>query len=429
MSFDISLPGLYKESWREAYRADREDVPRLSSYQAPGCEPVTFIYKNLEFTGGQAVETAEYPFYGLWSNETLNHKPQIINVNGFLRGERYLKQRAAFANALLIPTSDDQPGFFDHPLWGRFKVIVENYNIQESADENGQCEISLTLKRAGVSLEKRAAALARTDFIKPKEVALIAAEEFARTEANNINETALTEINTATLLQSFGSIKAILSKGIGGIRAAQTILNTVTNELNGVTNLIDQGIKEPMALARTMINSIFSIVGTVLSVSDSAEAVIDYFFKFDNKKNLMMMFLSFFNLRIPVDTVTVNQAKTKILIENFFRTVSLCASAELMTRIDDINLKEINGYWSLYANLENEINLENPDLYKAVVEMRATLSQTLKRKTIRDELQKNIIKPVSLLSLSHYLGCGDEKIWAMNLIEDSLLISGEVSYV
>ena len=416
--FDISLPGLYKENWREAYRADREDSPRLSSYQAPDGEPVPFIYKNLEFSGGQAVDTAEYPFYGLWSNESLNQKTQTITVHGFLRGEQYLKQRAAFLDALMVLTSDDSPGFFDHPLWGRFKVVVENYNIKESANENGQCEISLNLKRAGVSLDRRAAVLSPVEFIKPKETAMIAVEEFIQTE-----------LNTETLTQSFDQIKVQLLKSIGRIQGAQTILNTVTNEINGISNIIAQGVKTPLVLAQAMVNAVFSIAGAAASIGEAAKTVIKYFFKSDNKKNLAIMFLSSANYKLPVDAVTVRQMETKTSIENLYRVVNLCACAELLIQMDDITLNEMNGYWVLYTNLENKINLENPDLYNAVIETRSALSQTLKQKVIKNEIKKNVAKPVPLLLLSHHLGCDDEKLRRMNFIKDSFLVSGRVSYV
>jgi len=51
-AFDISLPALYKDNWREAYRMDNEDKPRFSTYQAPGGDPIPFIYKSIRFAGG-----------------------------------------------------------------------------------------------------------------------------------------------------------------------------------------------------------------------------------------------------------------------------------------------------------------------------------------------------------------------------------------
>ncbi|MDR0876579.1 MAG: DNA circularization N-terminal domain-containing protein [Treponema sp.] len=241
MSFDLALPSLYKEKWREAYRADDDDSPRLSSYQPPEGSPIPFIYENLEFSGGQSNDTAEYPFFGLWSNEPLNHKVQSITVYGFLRGEYYLQQRVAFLSALMIPTSDDSPGFFDHPLWGRFKVVVDDYRISEAADENGQCKISLTLKRAGVSLDTRAAVLSPQDFTKPEAVALIAVEQFAAEEAN-----------TMTLLQAFGFIKCQLLNILGRIQAAAGVLTTMTNEVTGIANLIAQGVQTPILLLASL---------------------------------------------------------------------------------------------------------------------------------------------------------------------------------
>lgn len=422
--FDITLPGLYKEKWREAYRDNNDDSPRLSSYQPPDGEPVPFIYKSFEFSGGQSIDTAEYPFFGLWSNETLNQKPQTITIHGYLRGENYLKERAKLLASLMVPSSDDAPGYFDNPLWGRFKVVVESYNIAEAANENGQCELTLTFKRAGVSLDARAAevssaaAVSMANFSKPEEVALAASKEFAQTEKDS-----------ATLLRVFGAIKAMLTSSLGRIQAAQTDLNNVSNEINGISNILTQGIQDPMQLAQAMVNAAFSITGAAVFIDDSIGTVKNYFFDRDNKKNVAMQFLSAADWQLPFDTVTPAQAETKAEAENLYRTVSLCAAAEILTQMDDITLDKMNTYWTLYTRLENSVNLENPDIFNAVTEMRSNLSQTLRQRAMLNELKKNIGRPVPLLFLSHYLGCDSEILRTMNLIEDSLIISGEVSYV
>jgi len=416
--FDISLPGLYKENWREAYCADKDAAPRLSSYQAPEGKPIPFIYKSLEFSGGQAVDTAEYPFFGLWSNEALNQKPQSITVHGYLRGNYYLQQRAAFVDALMSPTTDDNPGFFDHPLWGRFKVVVESYTVSEAADENGQCELTLTLKRAGVSLETRVAVLSPDNFTKPKEAAAAAEIDFTQTEKD-----------PAILARAFGLIKAVLLNGIGRIQAAQTKLNSIANEINGISNLIAQGVLEPARLAQALINAVFSIIGEVASIGGSVETVKNYLFEKDNENAAVIQFLSAADFSLPIDTVTVTQAETKAETENLYRTVCLCASAETLIKMKGITRNKMNAYWAMYTRLENSVNLENPDVFEAVTEMRSTLSQTLRQSVMGIELKKTFERSVPLLYVSHYLKCDDEKLREMNFIEDSLLISGEVTYV
>jgi prophage DNA circulation protein len=416
--FDISLPGLYKDKWREAYRADKDDGPRLSSYQSPDGDPIPFIYENLDFSGGQAIDTAEYPFFGLWSNEPLNQKPQTITVHGFLRGEYYLQQRAAFLDALMVPSSDDAPGFFDHPLWGRFKVIVDAYTISESADANGQCKISLTLKRAGVSLETRATVLKPIDFTGPEAAALAAIKKFSELEAD-----------IQALLQAFGFIKTQLLNITGRIQAAQTVLNTLTNEITGISNLIAQGIQTPKLLAEAAVNAVFSIAASLVSIGESVQAVSKYFSGQNNKKNMTVYFLSAASFSLPITTATVRQAETKRAAENFYRTISLCAAAKIMAQMDDVTYQKMAGYWTLYKKLEDSINLENTDIYIKITEMRSALSEALRNTAMSNELKKNIEKPSPLLYIAHHLGCDDEKLRQMNVIEDSLLVSGEVVYV
>jgi prophage DNA circulation protein len=419
--FDISLPFVYNEKWREAYRSEKDDLPRLSSYQAPDGEPIPFIYKSLDFSGGQSVDTAEYLFFGLWSNEAINQKIQTITVHGFLRGEYYLQQRTAFLDALMVPTSDDSPGFFDHPLWGRFKVVIESYNIQEAANENGQCEISLTLKRAGVSLDTRAELLSPADFIKPKEVALAFSKIFA----------IIAKINAdiRVLQQAFGWMKTQLLTITGILQLPQNILNGIVNEITGISNLLAQGIRAPEQLAQSFVNAAFSLVAGLVSIAESGQSGYRYFSGRSNEENAAINFLSAGNYTLPLDAVTGKQTETKTATENLYRGVCLCASAEILMRMEDVTLNKMKGFWALYTRLEDSINLEDPDLYKAISEMRAAVSHKLKQTAMSVELKKKIEKPVPLLFLSHHLGCDDDKLRAMSLIEDSLLVSGEVSYV
>jgi prophage DNA circulation protein len=131
VSFDPALPRPYKENWREAYRYDKDDSPRLSAYQAPDGNPVPFVLDSVRLSGGQSVDTAEYPFFGLWSNTPLNEKPHAITVHGFIRGDAYIKNRNALIEALRMRTDDDTPGFLDMPLWGRFPVVVVSYDVEE----------------------------------------------------------------------------------------------------------------------------------------------------------------------------------------------------------------------------------------------------------------------------------------------------------
>jgi len=417
--FDIALPAPYKYKWREAYRSDKDDFPRLSSYQPPDGEPIPFIYKSIEFSGGQSVDTAEYPFEGLWSNEALNQKPQSITVHGYLRGEYYLQQRSVFLAALMVRTSDDSPGFFDHPLWGRFKVVVIDYNISEAANENGQCELTLTLKRAGVSLESRALELTLQNLVKPLDKARVIAKIFAKINADY-----------KTLLKIFGVINKHLLTITAIMQYPQSLINGITNEITGIANLIAQEVQSPALLAQAFVNAAFAIAAAVISVKESAQAVEKYF-SGQNTKNAVLNFLAASTCTFSIETATERQYETKKESENLYRAVSLCVATEILMsmEMENVTHEQMDGYWALYTKLENSINLENPDMYEAIVEMRTALSVKLRQSDINRELKKKIEKPSPLLFLSHYLDCNEDKLRTMNRIEDSFLISGELSYV
>ncbi|MDR1250184.1 MAG: DNA circularization N-terminal domain-containing protein [Treponema sp.] len=299
--FDASLPTPYKENWREAYRSDSGDSPRLAGYQAPGGEAIPFIQKSFRFSGGQSQDTAEYPFGGLWSNEYLNEKPQSLAVEGYLRGPAYIAQRNKLIEALRVPTDDDNPGYIDLPFWGRFPVVVgDNYEISESADEQGQCAVSIPFRRAGVSIAERMEAQS-------------SAEAQVEEAAHNLEEVAIDDfeekltddkLDMAAFLSALGKMKISLLSILGRIQGAKTILNALTGEILGIMNLINQGIRAPRELARALFNAGASIAGSVLEIknsialyggtSNSASSLSKPSLpRADNEKNVLVCFLSF----------------------------------------------------------------------------------------------------------------------------------------
>jgi len=126
---------------------------------------------------------------------------------------------------------------------------------------------------------------------------------------------------------------------------------------------------------------------------------------------------------------TERQYETKKEVENLYRAVSLCVVTEILMSMEDVTHEQMGGYWALYTKLENSINQEDPDMYESIVEMRTMLSVKLRQSYINRELKKKIEKPLPLLFLSRYLDCNEDKLRTMNGIEDSFLISGELSYV
>jgi hypothetical protein len=298
--FDASLPTPYEENWREAYRSDSGDSPRMASYQAPGGEAIPFIQKGFRFSGGQSQDTAEYPFGGLWSNEYLNEKPQSLAVEGYLRGPAYIAQRNNLIEALRVPTDDDNPGYIDLPFWGRFPVVVgDNYEISENTEEQGQCALSIPFRRAGVSIVERMDALSSADAQVEE-----AAQNLEEAAIDDF-EAKLTDdkLDMATFLSAIGKIKTSLLSILGRIQGAKTILNTVTGEVLGIMSLINQGIRAPRELAQVLFNAGTSIAGGVLEIknsialyggkSNAASSLSKPSLpRPDNEKNVLICFLS-----------------------------------------------------------------------------------------------------------------------------------------
>ena len=252
------------------------DTPRLTSYQAPGGEPVVFAYDSIELGGGQNVDTAEYP-HGYWSNKTIGLKPHTITLKGHLIGEKYIKSRTELADSLNVLTDDDTPGFIDLPLWGRFKIVVVDWKIAEAANENGLCNLSIEFKRAGSSDEKRLKAAAKG----LEEVSVESAVEAVKTSALSAFEKALKKgFNLNTLLKALAKITNVLSAIVGRVQGAISFVNGIANKINGITSLIAQGIRSPMTLMKSVSSAVFGVVAGIQDIKNALSETASYFQSF-----------------------------------------------------------------------------------------------------------------------------------------------------
>jgi hypothetical protein len=424
MSFDPALPKPYKENWREAYRYDEDDSPRLSTYQPPEGEPVPFVFDSFRLSGGQSVDTAEYPFFGFWSNTPLNEKPQAITVNGFIRGDAYIKNRNAFIEAARVKTGDDNPGFLDLPLWGRFPVVVISHDVEEKGQQNGQCSISLTLTRAGVTVEER---WKFEGEFEGKTAA--AAGELEDAAVDEFDKKLKGSADPETLAGAFGRFKGLLAGAVGRVQGAASALNAMTNEAAGISNLIAQGVRAPRELAQALFSAADSIAAGIQEITNSAGDTAAYFTTRDNTRNALINFLSGGGYRLDVEAVTVKQVITKTASENLYRTMSLCAAGQLLVQLGSPSYQQALNFWTLYERLEASIDQTDPAIYRAIRDMRIAAARELAARSLDTELSRYISAPAPLLYLAHYLGCDNEKLRQLNKPADSFVMRGNVSYV
>ena len=442
-SFDPSLPRTYSDSWREAY-GQGTDTPRLSSYQAPDGEPVVFAYDSISLGGGQNIDTVEYPF-GFWSNTKLGDKTHTIRIKGHVIGEDYIKQRSVLVAAFQVPTDDDTPGFLDLPLWGRFKVVVETWNVDEEKQKNGMSEISLELKRAGYS-DTKSLDIAIANLNKQNVDSAVS--NLKKVSVASFAKTIEKAKDTNMLASGFGNLTKALANIVGRIQGASSVMNSMVSKINSVTSLIAQGIRAPKELAQAFVSAVYGIVSGVLEIKNAADETASYFMGSDdedsdsgdsvmekfiqrNEKNVVMNFLTASNYELSDEAITEQQWNTKKAVENLYRMTAFGAVAQLFVKIDPDtqSFDKQSGLWTLFEFLEESIDKENPDVYAAVEETRIACAETLLTYSYDRELKRHIRQSMPLLPLALYLGCDAEKIRRLNEVADSFLIEGDVIYV
>ncbi|MDR1300959.1 MAG: DNA circularization N-terminal domain-containing protein [Treponema sp.] len=429
MSFDASLPTVHAKTWRQAERQDTEYPPRLTSYQAPGGEPITLTLERFDFSGGQSVDTAEYPFGGLWSNERLNEKPQVLHLQGFIRGPEYITTRNALIESLRVSTDDETPGFIDLPFWGRFPVVVTEYNVSEKTDEKGQCSVSIDCTRAGVSPH------ARTEAEEAQNEATTKARAEALQEAAiaALEQKLEENLDTNTLVQGFSQVRSVLLSILGRVQAAQTTLNTITNTINALSSLIAQGIRSPQEFARAFFNAAASIFAGLLEIKNSVDSYEDFSSypapANTNERNVLLQFLAASTFTLEGSTATIPQQNTKEAIEQCYWIGALCIASQIIVQMGVISSQTAHGYWTLLQHLEARINQDNPVIYAAIEDLRMSVSQELVAKELSAEVHRTVTVPLPLLALAQYVGCDGVTLQELNRIADSFMIKGEVVYV
>jgi hypothetical protein len=443
---DVALPAAHDNNWKAARRESNESAPRYTSYQAPGGKPVTFVQKSFDFLGGQTVDTAEYPFDGKWSNERLNETPQTLTVEGYLRGVEYIAARTALIEAFRVPTDDDTPGYLDLPFWGRFPVVVIDYKVSETTDEQGQCAINLMLKRACVSATERAA-------VPTSAVTITEASEKLKEAAVADFKAKLKEtIDPNTLASAHTKLIKKLLDIIGRVRGIKTAINTMVGKVTGITNLIAEGVRLPGELAMALFNAGAAIFAGIMEIVAAAKSYIPGEAEStaagvypsppnSNIQNALLMFLSAASFELDLPAATVQEQTTKEATENLYRMVALSVASALLTEFADSgggeseggssypSYQKVTAYMKLLEKLDESINKENPAVYAALEGMRVAVSQKLIEKELNAELRRDVSIPMPLLALAHYLGCDEAKLRELNSIADSFVIQGSIIYV
>jgi hypothetical protein len=442
--FDASLPTPYSHNWRSAERLT-DYAPRYASYQAPGGSPLVFILEGFDFSGGQSVDTAEYPFGGSWSHERLNEKPQVLHIKGSLRGPEYITRRNTLIESLRVSTSDDTPGFMDLPFWGRFPVVILEYQVSEKLDEKGQCSVTIDCKRAGVSLTERAeekSSRGTTPEAAAQAVQAAAVKDFKEKLAEE-------NLDTNTLVQGFMKIRSALLAILGRVQAAQTLLNGITSTINDISSLIAQGIRGPEELARAFFNSMASIFGGLLEIKNSVESY-ENIASYENsgasrgttgglprypapantsEKAVVIQCLAAHTYTLNIPAATAQQQKTQEAIEQCYRIGAWYLASQIITQMSVLSYQTATRYWTLLEQLEESIDKDNTLVYAAIEELRISVSRELAEKELSAEVHRTFMAPLPLLAMAQYVGCDADKLQELNRVADSFVITGEVAYV
>ena len=283
-------------SWREAY-----EIQSLVKYEAPNMEAVYFLYDNINISGGQSLDNSSYPNFGYWSNTSINESVNKIRVSGFLRDEEYLNKKIDLINAFKIKTDDENPAFIFLPLYPRLKVTLENWSIDEKANENGQCKIELNFNLcAETSVRKNDE---NYNFLNIED-----AKNNVQEIANkNLEKKLENNFNYDTFLSGINNVSSKLSNVIGMIQGKADYINDMARAINTISSTIAQGIRTPSVFADALQNVVYSIVNGIIDIKQSVNETAE------SSKSLINSILPIENAKNN-DIISIDGARTAILI-------------------------------------------------------------------------------------------------------------------
>lgn len=409
-------------SWRESY-----EIQNLIEYEAPNMKSVFFIYDNVRVSGGHSVDNIEYPNYGGWYNTAINETTNKINVIGFLRSEDYLSKKIDLVNALKIKTDDENPAFIFIPLWGRIRVVLNDWTIEEVASENGQCKIELTLSQSLENESEISSAMSVSDAIdNVKEVA-----------SENLEKDLKENFNYDAFISSINSFTSSLSNIIGKIQAKTEYINKMSQAIKTVSTTIAQGVKTPAVFAQAISNVVESITNGIIEIKQAAIETADDSGSLlnnilpsetakNNEKKTAIQFLDFSNTNSTKDLISDSEIQTAKKSDNFMKTIAITAVAALITKMDATK-DELKNYIKLYDKLNSSINKDDYKLNAALTDLKISIIEELNNRELASEKKIKFNKNMTLLNTEHYLQC--YKLRDLNFIEDSFVLPKEITYI
>ena len=424
-------------SWREAY-----EIQSLVKYEAPNIEAVYFLYDNINISGGQSLDNSSYPNFGYWSNTSINESVNKIRVSGFLRDEEYLNKKIDLINAFKIKTDDENPAFIFLPLYPRLKVTLENWSIDEKANENGQCKIELNFNlcaETSVRLWRR-----KNDenynFLNIED-----AKNNVQEIANkNLEKKLENNFNYDTFLSGINNVSSKLSNVIGMIQGKADYINDMARAINTISSTIAQGIRTPSVFADALQNVVSSIVNGIIDIKQSLNETAESSKSFaaggqssinsilpienakNNEKKVLLQFLNFYNYDTTKDTISFNEMNTAKESDNFIKIIAVTAVASIIIQIDD-SKEKIKNYLELYDKLNDSINKDDYELNNALIDLKISVIEELKIKELKKLRKIKFNKNMTLLNAEHFLN--SYNLRDFNFIEDSFVLPKEIFYV
>lgn len=422
---NATFPKLASPSWREAY-----DSGSLIKYEAPNKDAVSFIYETVKVAGGHNVDNGEYPLEsdsGSWSNYAITEATNKITVSGFLRGDEYLSSRASLIDSFKVNTDDENPAFIFIPLYGRLRVALTSWSIDENAAENGQCKIELNLN---LVLKKE------RESVSP--ISLENATDNLNSVATSKLEEELSsdKASFSSFLSSVNGYASDMSSAIGKVQGKTEYINKMSGALNTLTSVMASGTKTVSLYVQALSNVYGAIVNGLLEMKqaavENAEDTISFVRQFSAKdhadlniKKTIISFVSYADKDSSKELTKPEEIETAKASDNFIKIAVIINLSFLIVQLEATKSK-YKDYINLFDKLYDSIDKNDSLLNSALIDLRVAMIEQLKNKELENERKIKFNKNNNLLNVEHYLKCYDLR--ELNFIEDSFNLPKEIIY-
>ncbi len=386
----------------------------IAGYSEASYENIPFYYQNSTIDGGRKTITHEFPDSNTRYVEDLGLLEKVFNIEAIIDTNKASNNLDRFITAL----DKEGLGILIHPVLGTKQVVVKNYALSHSINENGIIRISIVFEKAEQNKfpEQDKGNIGKVGRLKGFINSLADSSIIDKWDSVKQNVEKLNSANQSLkdTARDIKRISSLVEGSANGITEFITSINVVIDEAGGL-------VQSPFNLAKKLRTSFDNLEIAYNSAQDI----------FDVSKNFSGFNVASNNTPSGTSSTSKGIKANQSLLNNYVQASGLGISYEQAANITYTNLEQLNNiretlekaFLALPSDIERS-------LYKAILNVRVETNILFDKLSINlARVVNSSTNPTSLNMLTYSIyGSLDNKdiLKDLNNIKDTSEVSGNI---